>query len=143
MPRLLASTAVIALLTTPVIASETGLGAHEHGAGALNIAVEGATVLMEFEAPGADIVGFEYEAKTKEDRAKIDAAVATLAEPLKLFVTPDAAGCVVTAASVELIGDDHDGDHDGEHGQDDHAHDDDHAEDAEHADHPSLAVVIG
>lgn len=31
---------------------------------------------MDLETPGADIAGFEYEAKTAKDRAKLDAAIA-------------------------------------------------------------------
>ena len=38
--------------------------AHEHGHGKLNVAIEGKNVMMEMEVPGADIVGFEHEAKS-------------------------------------------------------------------------------
>lgn len=105
------------------------LDAHQHGHGALNIAFEGASVAMELEVPGADIVGFEHPAESDADRALIDAAIAQLAKPLELFAMPAAAGCTVTAANVALLGED---DHD-EHG-DDHKdeHDDDHKD--EHAD---------
>lgn len=124
------------------------LDAHEHGVGALNIAVDGRTVAMEFEAPGADIVGFEHPAINADDRAAIDAAVSALAAPLDLFVLPTAAGCSVTRASAALTGDheehheehaDHD-DHEDHDNHDDHAHEehhDEHHEDdhAEHAGH--------
>ena len=111
------------------------LDAHLHGHGTLNIAFEGKSVAMELEAPGADIVGFEHPAETAEDRSLIDAAIAQLAKPLELFVIPAAAGCTVTAANVELMGeDDHEEGHEGEHddknehveGQED---EDEHAED--------------
>lgn len=108
------------------------LGAHQHGHGSLNIAFEGATMAMELEAPGADIVGFEHPAKSAADRALIDDAIAQLAKPLELFVFPAAAGCTVTAANVALIGEDeHHEDHDEEHGHGHghgHDHDDDHAD---------------
>ncbi len=134
------------LVPTAVFAQETReLGAHEHGHSALNIAIEGTQVAMELESPGADIVGFEYEAKTAEDRAKLDAAIAELSKPLSLFVLPAAAGCAVTSASAGLIdehhGEDeaHDHDHDDahkdhtheDHAEENHAHEepDDHAED--------------
>lgn len=129
------SALVLALLApTALFAQETReLGAHEHGHSALNIAIEGTQVAMELEAPGADIVGFEYEAKTAEDRAKLDAAIAELSKPLSLFVLPAAAGCTVTSASAGLI-DEHyeeEGAHDHDH---DHAKENDHAEEkgAEH-----------
>lgn len=98
------------------------LDAHQHGHGALNIAFEGASVAMELEVPGADIVGFEHPAESDADRALIDAAIAQLAKPLELFAMPAAAGCTVTAANVALLGED---DHD-EHGDD---HKDEHADD--------------
>ena len=120
---------IIALLAAvPALADETRqLDAHEHGVGALNIAAEGSDVLMELEVPGADIVGFEYAAKTDADRKAVDAAVATLATPLDLFVLPAAAGCSVTEARAALeMEDEH-----AEHGHDDHDHEE-HAND-EHA----------
>ena len=136
--------ALVALLATPAFAeSAREMDAHEHGVGELNIAVDGDTVAMEFHAPGADIVGFEYEAKSAEDRATIDVAVAVLAKPLDLFVFPVEAECSVTKASAGLESeedhdehDDHDdhaeGENHDEHGHDDHEN---HAEDEEHNEH--------
>ncbi|MGV6848199.1 MAG: zinc uptake protein ZrgA [Marinibacterium sp.] len=123
------------------IASETRqLGAHEHGVGALDIAIDGKTVALEFHAPGADIVGFEYAAKSAHDRATIDQAVATLARPLDLFVLPGAAQCSVAEARAALESDDH-ADHDGDdHGDEDHGGDmhGDHG-DANHDEHEAHA----
>ncbi len=110
---------LIALVAAmPAFAEDTRqLDAHEHGVGALNIAIEGTTVAMEFHAPGADIVGFEYAAESDADLAAIEAAVATLAAPLDLFALPDAAACTVTTAQAELESEeDHDED-DAEHAE--------------------------
>lgn len=119
------------------------LDAHEHGVGTLNIAIEGTTVAMAFEAPGADIVGFEYVAESDADLAAIEAGIAKLGAPLDLFVVSDAAGCSVVEARAELESEDEHDDHD-DHGHDDHAkeghddhgHDDhgdeEHAEEAGH-----------
>ena len=129
---------MLALLATPAMAEDSRqLDSHEHGVGALNIAVDGQTVAMELHAPGADIVGFEYEATSDEDKAAIEAAIATLAKPLDLFVLPVAAECSVTQASASLEGDaEHDEHEAGHDDHDDHAHDDhddhDHAEDENH-----------
>ncbi len=91
------------LLASPALAGEKRqLGAHEHGHGNLNIAIEGNRVAMELIAPGADIVGFEHAAKTAEQKAAIEKAKATLAEPLALFVLPASAGCRVAEAKVSL-----------------------------------------
>ncbi len=124
------------------------LDSHEHGVGTLNIAVDGTSVAMEFHAPGADIVGFEYAAESAEDREAVDGAVATLARPLDLFVLPAAAECSVTEARAKLESeeghedhghDDHAHDEDGhdDHGHDDHAHDEDEHADHGHDDHAS------
>ena len=133
---------LIALVAAmPAFAQNTrALDAHEHGVGALNIAIDGTTVAMAFEAPGADIVGFEYQAKSDADLAAIDAAIGTLSAPLDLFVMPDAASCRVVEALAELeTEDDHD-DHDdhAEEGHDDHDDHDDHAEEG-HDDHDDHA----
>jgi len=125
---------IIALLAaSQAVAQETReLGSHEHGVGELNIAFEGEVVAIEFQAPGADIVGFEYAAESAEDRAAVEDAVAMLARPLDLFVLPGEAECTVTQASAELESDeDHeDHDHDEDHAEDDHDHgEEDHADD--------------
>jgi hypothetical protein len=96
------------------------LGAHVHGHGTLNIAVEDKRVAMELEVPGMDLVGFEHVAETKEQKAAIEKAKAKLAKPLALFKLPASAICSASQVKVALEGgDDHD---DG---------DEDHAEHAE------------
>ncbi|MGI9325917.1 MAG: zinc uptake protein ZrgA [Pseudomonadales bacterium] len=130
--------AVAVAIAHPAFAEDSRqLDAHEHGVGELNIALEETTVSMELHAPGADIVGFEYEAKSAEDRSAIDAAVAMLAKPQELFVLPASAECTVTQASAELeseeehekhaAGEEH---HDEE---EEHAEGEDHDDDEEHA----------
>lgn len=143
--------ALATLTATPVLAEDTRhLGTHEHGVGQLDIALDGSQIAMELHAPGADIVGFEYAATAAEDLAVVDAAIATLSQPLELFDLPEAADCnvVQAAAALESEGahDDHGDDHaeKDEHGHDDydkdeHAHDEDHHDkeahdDAEHHD---------
>jgi hypothetical protein len=77
-------------------------GAHEHGRGTLNIAVEGSKVTMELEVPGADIVGFEHTAKTRREKQAVEKATSQLREPLALFKLPPAADCRATEAKVEF-----------------------------------------
>ena len=137
----------VALLTAlPAFAEDTRqLDAHEHGVGTLNIAIDGADVMMEFHAPGADIVGFEYAASSDSDLAAIESAIAMLKKPLDLFVLSPAAECMVASATAELEGDDdhgeeehaghdHSADKDEAHDhKDEHAHDEDgHADKASH-----------
>lgn len=129
---------VVSLFAMPALAEgeKRELGAHEHGHSALNVAIEGGRVEMELIAPGADIVGFEYEASTAEDKAALEQAEATLGEPLVLFGFADAAGCVVETAAVEIEGEEHHEEHaDDEHHDEKHAEDDHHEEGEEHAEH--------
>jgi len=100
------------LAAAPSLAAEghRELGAHEHGHGTLNIAIEGPKVTMELEAPGADIVGFEHAAKSRKEKAVVEEAVTQLKSPLALFTLPASAACRVTEAKVEVekAGHDHD-----------------------------------
>jgi Protein of unknown function (DUF2796) len=92
------------------------LGAHEHGRGTLNIAVEGNKMTMELEAPGMDIVGFEHAAKSRRDTEAIENAKVQLQRPLSLFKLPRAAGCRVIETSVKIELGEHDHDAKEEHG---------------------------
>ena len=126
-----ALTSIISIIIASPAFSENvrQLNAHEHGIAALNIAIEAPLVVMEFHAPGADIVGFEYAAKSDADLAAISAALKTLEAPLDLFVLPKAARCAVQAVQVEL---ESDTDH-GANEEDHQGHDDEH--DHKHEDH--------
>ena len=92
------------------------LGAHEHGVGRLNAALDGQTLELELESPAMNLVGFEHVATTDADKAKVAAVRAQLEKPLALFNLPKAAGCVVATQELEspLFGDkpDADDDHD-------------------------------
>ncbi len=134
---------LVALMTvvgagTAATAQQRELDAHEHGVGQLNIAFEGGSVVMELEAPGADIVGFEHRAESVEDSATIDEAIAVLAKPLELVAFPEEAQCVVTSANVVLEeeeehGKEMHGDDDDAHAADGHSDEGGHAEHDEHA----------
>ncbi len=115
----------IALSATPSLAEETTqLDAHEHGVGQLNIAFDENKIAMELHAPGADIVGFEYGAKSDADLAAIDAALKTLSDPLGIFLIPKAASCIVITAQAKLESEDSDHDEEGHDDHDEEGHDD-------------------
>ena len=108
--KLPAAALAAALWTTAAVAqTERQLDAHEHGAGTLNISIEGTNVQMELEVPGSDIVGFEHAARTKAQRKAVADARKVLANPLEIFQVPAAAGCKVAAAKVKLEGGDSNG----------------------------------
>ncbi|SDN98337.1 Protein of unknown function [Pseudomonas arsenicoxydans] len=100
------------------------LGAHEHGVGRLNAALDGQTLELELESPAMNLVGFEHAATTDADKAKVAAVRAQLEKPLTLFNLPKAAGCTVATQELEspLFGDKPDADHD-EDAKDEHHHD--------------------
>ncbi|MPY70506.1 MAG: DUF2796 domain-containing protein [Alphaproteobacteria bacterium] len=79
-------------------------GPHEHGHGAINLAIEGNRMLVELRAPGADIVGFEHPARSGEEKAAVAKAEALLRAPLGLIALPAEAGCRVETATVAVTG---------------------------------------
>ena len=122
-------TGALAMLATCGAGAEERreLGAHEHGHSTLSIAIEGSSVAMELIAPGADIVGFEHEAESVQDKAALEAAQAKLADPLSLFAMPAEAQCTVQTATVAIEGEErHEEEADRDEG-------DEHEAEAEHA----------
>jgi hypothetical protein len=83
------------------------LGAHEHGRGTLNIAIEDKRISMELEVPGMDVVGFEHPAKTPAQKTAVREAKSALSRPLALFKLPAAARCRAQESKVVLEGEDH------------------------------------
>ncbi|HDX8593486.1 TPA: DUF2796 domain-containing protein, partial [Aeromonas dhakensis] len=73
-----------------------GHGAHEHGHGHLNLVLDGNQLMIELQAPAADLVGFEHAAKSDEEKAQYAKAVAQLKQPDALLRFDPAAGCTLT-----------------------------------------------
>jgi len=103
-------------------------GAHEHGRGLLNVVVEGNALVIEFEMPGVNVVGFEHEPGTDEEKHAVEEAVETFAKADALFVPSVDAQCHAEKAEVELAGLEHE---EGEHSE--------HESKAEHAEHKEEA----
>jgi hypothetical protein len=106
-----------ALLASPVLAEDQHreLGAHVHGHGTLNMAIEDKRVALELEVAGMDVVGFEHAATTPEQKAAVDKAKGQLEKPLDVFALPAAAGCSAAKAKVVVETEAH-----GDHDHDDH-----------------------
>ena len=79
------------------------LKSHEHGVGVLNIAQEENVLLFELEIPGSDVVGFEYEAETDEDKKKVDAAINILSDHKSIIVLPAYAECNSMKSEAKVI----------------------------------------
>ncbi|WP_421998440.1 zinc uptake protein ZrgA [Roseovarius confluentis] len=129
-------------LAAPALAQDTReLDAHVHGVSTVEIAVEHGAIEVNILSPGMDIVGFEHEASSAEDKEAIATAIRQFLTPEEIVTLPEDAGCRLTEVLAHL----HTGDHDDEHMHegDDHAHDDDHAEgeghDHDHEEHADEA----
>jgi hypothetical protein len=109
------------------------LDAHEHGIANLNVVQDGNELIIEFISPAANIVGFEHEPATEQDREAINKARAMLMDGISLFRFPAEAEGVLEHAEVEtdLEHNDHEvseaghGHENGEHHSDKHDHDGD------------------
>ncbi|HHQ4787532.1 DUF2796 domain-containing protein [Aeromonas hydrophila] len=111
-----------------------GHGAHEHGHGHLNLVLDGNQLMIELQAPAADLVGFEHAAKSDEEKAQYAKAMAQLKQPDALFRFDPAAGCKLTQQELQAAKEDHDHDHDHDHHKSDGKHDEHQHDDAGHAD---------
>ena len=109
------------------------MSAHEHGHGRLNIAIEGDNVAVELEVPGADIVGFEHEAKTSAQKQLVVNAKRVLSNVASVITFSESAKCSPVTQKVILEHDDDEEDHgddkedhsDPEEKHDDHDHESD------------------
>lgn len=118
----LAACALILASTAAAAEERRQLGAHEHGRGTLNMAVEGNTLAMDLRVPGADIVGFEHAAETDDQKAALADAKKKLLNPLALFRLPEAAGCVLDSDFVHFTKDPEHAEHHAKHHGGDHGH---------------------
>ena len=115
---------VLSYSISTVLAEESRqVDKHEHGVGELNIAIDGSLAEFEFMLPGADIVGFEYEAKSDEDLAKIENALLVLENYENLFALTKNSKCVLADLDYHLSGEEHD-----EHADEEHADEESHTE---------------
>ena len=126
---------VLSYSMSTVLAEESRqVDKHEHGVGELNIAIDGSLAEFEFMLPGADIVGFEYEAKSDEDLAKIENALLVLENYENLFALTKNSKCVLADLDYHLSGEEHDEHADEEHADEEHA-DEEHEEHADEESH--------
>ncbi len=110
---------------------------HEHGVGELNIAIEGNSINLEFMIPGADIVGFEYKAKSDEDISLVNTALTKFDDFNNIFTIPNTANCNLVEAEIAINqGDDHSDEHDHEEHEEHEEHDEhDEHDEHEHEEH--------
>jgi hypothetical protein len=68
----------------------------------MHVVLEGQTLMVELEAPGMDIVGFEHAPHDQADRDAIRKAIAALEDAGAKLTPSAAAGCVLAHAHAEL-----------------------------------------
>ena len=76
-------------------------GAHQHGVGHLDAALEGQLLDIALTIPGADIVGFEHEPRTDNQKQALVSAHDTLSAPNDMIALPTAANCTAVEAVIE------------------------------------------
>ena len=77
------------------------LDAHEHGVASLNVALDGQTLEIQLQSPAMNLVGFEHEAKSEADKAKVAAARQHLEQPQALFALPIEAKCALQDSELD------------------------------------------
>jgi hypothetical protein len=96
--------------------------AHVHGEARLELVLEGNTLEMAFHSPAHNLLGFEHEPRTDDERQRTTAAIATLKKGDTLF-SLDGGDCTLQEASVnqQAPTDKHDK-HDHQHSSDPETH---------------------
>lgn len=98
---LFASVALALPLSALADDHQHSLGAHVHGLGTLNIALENQRLELQLTSPAMNIVGFEYQPTTAADLQSIKAAQSNLSHAAELFVLSPAAQCHLTSVSID------------------------------------------
>lgn len=107
-------------------AHHDSLGAHEHGAAELDVALDASTLEIELRSPAMNLVGFEHPPSSEADKRKITDVRKQLEQPDTLFGLPAAAGCTLAETELEsplFENAAHDHNHKHKH---EHEHDGDH-----------------
>lgn len=83
---------------------EHALGAHEHGAVKLAIAVEKNSMDLDLDGPSDSFIGFEHAAKTDKEKALYNSTKNIWEKKLLTLITPSAAlGCKILEATFSQV----------------------------------------
>jgi Protein of unknown function (DUF2796) len=95
----------------PVTADEfRSRGVHEHGSATLDIALEGATLEIALHSPAINVIGFEHEPRSPQEKGALAQANRVFGTPQGLFLMPARAACASTRVSLTPITYERDGD---------------------------------
>ena len=79
---------ILILVTCSLGASAAAQSTHVHGQGQVGMAIDQNLISMTLESPGADIVGFEHEARTAEEKTAVTEALKQLSDPMFVIQLP-------------------------------------------------------
>lgn len=116
---------ILILVTCSLGASAAAQSTHVHGQGQVGMAIDQNLISMTLESPGADIVGFEHEARTAEEKTAVTEVLKQLSNPMFVIQLPESASCKVIQASSEVTsknGDDSHADHEDHNEHESEAH---------------------
>ncbi|MCP5339483.1 MAG: DUF2796 domain-containing protein [Steroidobacteraceae bacterium] len=133
---------------SPAAASDGGFvrhGAHLHGKIVVNLALEGRTLAVEFNAPAINVVGFERAARGAAEQRNVETVDRWLGSGVGMLGVPTNAGCerrqveytpprLGAPEPAHDVGQDRDHNHGHEH-EHDHEHHEHEAADGGHADY--------
>ena len=103
-------------------AGTAGHGAHQHGHGKLNAAVDGNDLLIELEVPATHAVGFEHAPKNADQEQLVDEALDRIVKLSNWLVVTPADACKMSDYEVELLGEARESGESHDHDHDKHAH---------------------
>ncbi|MDC0611276.1 DUF2796 domain-containing protein [Vibrio sp.] len=124
--------------------------AHVHGEVELDIAQDGNDVLIEINAPGMDILGFEHMPQNEQQHQKLDNAIVQLEKAETIISLNSEAKCKLTHSHASMGHEEHEHEehehdvhHDDSDHEDHHAHDEaehEHEHEHEHGEHSSFTI---
>ena len=130
---------ILILVTCSLGASAAAQSTHVHGQGQVGMAIDQNLISMTLESPGADIVGFEHEARTAEEKTAVTEALKQLSDPMFVIQLPANASCKVVQASSEVTSENGDEGHADHEEHTDHDEHEDHEDHADHEEHENEA----
>ncbi len=89
------------MLASPLVGAGSDHAPHEHGVAQLKVALDRGTLLIEFETPLDNLVGFEHAPRTPEQRAALAEAERALKRGEALFALPAQAACTLQEVQIE------------------------------------------
>lgn len=103
--------------------------AHVHGKAELSFLIDGETIAIELESPALNVLGFEHEPKTNEEKERVKQADNKLSD-YKNIISIEGLNCQVIETEIEspFETEHEDGHHAHAHHDEDHHSDDDHGD---------------